>query len=120
MLWLVTAYAAENTDSESPMERLARRGWWFFLIFGVVAIAVGVIVLVWPSQTLRVVGVLFGIYLLVSGVMEVMLAFVPGLRGGARFLSALTGVLSILLGLISSVARRNPFCCWRCGSASAG
>src|SRR6185312_15302913 len=75
MLWPVTAYAAESTDSESPMERLARRGWWFFLIFGIVAIAVGVIVLVWPSQTLRVVGVLFGIYLLVSGVMEIMLAF---------------------------------------------
>ena len=100
MLWAVTAYAAKTADSESPMERLARRGWWFLLIFGVVAIVVGVVVLVWPTQTLRVVGVLFGIYLLVSGVMEIMLAFVPGMRGGARFLSALTGVLSILLGLI--------------------
>jgi len=100
MLWRVTAYAAESADSESPLERLARRGWWFLLIFGIVAIVIGVVVLVWPSQTLRVVGVLFGIYLLVSGVIEVMLAFAPGMRGGARFLSALTGVLSILLGLL--------------------
>src|SRR6478609_5660064 len=67
MLWPVTAYAAESTDSES---RLARRGWWFLLIFGIVAIVIGVVVLAWPSQTLRVVGVLFGIYLLVSGVIE--------------------------------------------------
>ena len=37
MLWPVTAYAAESTDSESPLERLARRGWWFLLIFGIVA-----------------------------------------------------------------------------------
>ena len=29
-----------------------------------------------------------------------MLAFAPGMRGGARFLSALTGVLSVLLGLL--------------------
>ncbi len=101
MLSLVTARSREDTGSQSPLENLARRGWWFLLILGVAAVVIGLVVLVWPSQTLRVVGVLFGIYLLVSGVMEIMLAFVPGLRGGARFLSALTGVLSILLGLVS-------------------
>jgi uncharacterized membrane protein HdeD (DUF308 family) len=101
MLSLVAAHTGEVTGSESPLESLARRGWWFLLILGVAAVVIGLVVLVWPSQTLRVVGVLFGIYLLVSGVMEIMLAFVPGLRGGARFLSALTGVLSILLGLVS-------------------
>jgi uncharacterized membrane protein HdeD (DUF308 family) len=101
MLSLVAAHTGEDTGSESPLESLARRGWWFLLILGVAAVVIGLVVLVWPSQTLRVVGVLFGIYLLVSGVMEIMLAFVPGLRGGARFLSALTGVLSILLGLVS-------------------
>ena len=101
MLSLVAAHSGEDTDSASPLENLARRGWWFLLILGVAAVVIGLVVLVWPSQTLRVVGVLFGIYLLVSGVMEIMLAFVPGLRGGARFLSALTGVLSILLGLVS-------------------
>ena len=26
-------------------------GWWFLLIFGIVAIVIGVVVLVWPSQT---------------------------------------------------------------------
>src|SRR5690348_11210353 len=101
MLLPVAAHSGEDTGSESPLEKLARRGWWFLLLLGVTAVVIGLVVLIWPSQTLRVVGVLFGIYLLVSGVMEVMLAFVPGLRGGARFLSALTGVLSILLGLIS-------------------
>jgi uncharacterized membrane protein HdeD (DUF308 family) len=101
MLSLVAAHSGEDTDSESPLENLARRGWWFLLILGVAAVIIGLVLLIWPSQTLRVVGVLFGIYLLVSGVMEIMLAFVPGLRGGARFLSALTGVLSILLGLVS-------------------
>lgn len=101
MLLPVGAHSGEDTGSESPLEKLARRGWWFLLILGVTAVVIGLVVLIWPSQTLRVVGVLFGIYLLVSGVMEIMLAFVPGLRGGARFLSALTGVLLILLGLVS-------------------
>lgn len=86
---------------ESVLERIARRGWLWLLGLGIVAVIVGIVVLIWPSQTVRVVGVLFGIYLLISGIMEIALAFAPGLRGGARFLSALTGALSILLGLIS-------------------
>jgi uncharacterized membrane protein HdeD (DUF308 family) len=62
----------------------------------------GLIVLVWPDQTLRVVGVLFGIYLLVSGVIEIIVAFAPGFRSGwSRFFSAVAGALSIILGLIS-------------------
>jgi uncharacterized membrane protein HdeD (DUF308 family) len=46
-----------------------------------IAIIIGVVVLVRPSQTLRVLGVLFGIYLLVSGGIEIVLAFVPGPLG---------------------------------------
>jgi uncharacterized membrane protein HdeD (DUF308 family) len=92
---------AERTAPESPLEIIARKGWMWMLGLGILAVVVGVIVLVWPSQTIRVVGVLFGIYLLVSGVLEIVLAFAPGLSGGVRFLSVLTGALSILLGLIS-------------------
>jgi uncharacterized membrane protein HdeD (DUF308 family) len=83
------------------MERMARQGWLLLLGLGVAAVILGLIVLAWPSETLRVVGVLFGIFLLVSGAVEIVIAFSPGLRGGARFLSVLTGALSILLGLIS-------------------
>jgi uncharacterized membrane protein HdeD (DUF308 family) len=92
---------SERTAPESPLEVVARKGWMWLLGLGILSAVIGVIVLVWPSQTLRVVGVLFGIYLLVSGVLEIMLAFAPGLSGGVRFLSVLTGALSILLGLIS-------------------
>jgi uncharacterized membrane protein HdeD (DUF308 family) len=86
---------------ESVLERIARRGWLWLLGLGIVAVIVGIVVLIWPSQTVRVVGVLFGIYLLISGIMEIALAFAPGLRGGARFIGVLVGALSILLGLIS-------------------
>jgi uncharacterized membrane protein HdeD (DUF308 family) len=91
----------ERVTGESPLEQLARSAWLWLLGLGIAAIVVGVIVLVWPSQTLRVLGVLFGIYLLLTGVMEIMLAFAPGLRSAIRFFSVLTGTLSILLGLIS-------------------
>lgn len=93
--------AALRVVPESVLERIARRGWLWLLGLGIVAVVVGIVVLIWPSQTVRVVGVLFGIYLLISGIMEIALAFAPGLRGGARFLGVLVGALSILLGLIS-------------------
>ena len=63
----------------------SRKGWLWLLGLGVVAVIVGVVVLVWPSQTSGGVGVLFGIYLLVSGVMQIMLAFAPACA--ARFYS---------------------------------
>jgi uncharacterized membrane protein HdeD (DUF308 family) len=96
----MTVSSDHRGTAESPLERLARRGWLWLLGLGVISVVIGIVVLVWPSQTLRVVGVLFGIYLLISGVIEIVLAFAPGLRGGARFISVLTGGLSILLGLI--------------------
>jgi uncharacterized membrane protein HdeD (DUF308 family) len=86
---------------ESLLERIARRGWLWLLGLGIIAVVVGIIVLVWPHQTVRVVGVLFGIYLLISGIMEIALSFAPDQRGSVRFLGVLTGALSILLGLIS-------------------
>ncbi|MGW3354828.1 DUF308 domain-containing protein [Streptomyces bungoensis] len=47
---------------------LANVGWQILLTMGLATIAPGVIALVWPGETLRVVGVLFGVYLLVTGV----------------------------------------------------
>jgi uncharacterized membrane protein HdeD (DUF308 family) len=99
--WQMAELAAERLGPESPLERLAHGVWWWLLGLGVIAVLVGVVVLVWPSQTVRVVGVLFGIYLLFSGLVEIIVAFAPGLHGMARFLRVLTGALSILLGLIS-------------------
>lgn len=84
----------------SPMEWIGRRGWLWMIALGISSIALGIIVMVWPSQTLRVVGILFGIYLLIFGVIEIMLAFAPEVRTSVRFLNILTGALSILLGLI--------------------
>lgn len=97
----MAVHSTDTVDSESPLERVARHSWLFLLGLGIVAVVVGVIVLIWPHETLRVVGVLFGIYLLVAGVTEVVLAFAPGLGGGTRFLGVLSGVLMFLLGLIS-------------------
>lgn len=92
--------AQTMADRTSPMEAFARKGWMWAIGLGLVAIAIGVIVLVWPDKTVRVVGILFGIYLLVSGFLEILLAFAPEQRAGMRVLAVVAGALSILVGLL--------------------
>ncbi|MFF4793062.1 HdeD family acid-resistance protein [Streptomyces sp. NPDC001276] len=75
-------------------------GWQILLTMGLATIALGVIALVWPGATLRVVGILFGVYLLVTGVFQLAAAFGAHVPGHLRVLHFLTGAASILLGLI--------------------
>jgi uncharacterized membrane protein HdeD (DUF308 family) len=79
---------------------LGRYNWHSALAAGVIGVALGVIVLAWPGRTLLVLGVLFGIYLVVTGVLQVIAAAEPLLSGGLRALSFVSGVLFILLGLM--------------------
>lgn len=82
-----------------PLGLLAGMAWQALLISGLVALVVGVLVLVWPGQSLRVAGVLFGLYLLISGVLHLAAAFGTHLRTALRVMAFISGALSILLGL---------------------
>jgi len=83
---------------EGPLRQLARSAWQLLLFIGVTAVALGVIVLVWPGKTLLVAGVLFGIYLVVSGIGYVFAAFGTHTGAAMRVLMFLTGVVSLVLG----------------------
>ena len=83
---------------EGPLRQLARSAWQLLLFIGVTAVALGVIVLVWPGKTLLVAGVLFGIYLVVSGIGYVFAAFGTHAGAAMRVLMFLTGVVSLVLG----------------------
>jgi len=95
-------YASDRGDDyESPLHVLGQAAWQALMVLGLVAIAVGVITLVWPGRTLLVLGVLFGIYLIISGVMEIVAAFGDHVHGGMRVLNIVVGAVSILLGLFA-------------------
>ncbi|WP_344685850.1 HdeD family acid-resistance protein [Saccharopolyspora taberi] len=74
--------------------------WQATLAVGVSSLVLGVLALVWPKATLIVVGVLFGIYLLVSGILQIVAAFGAHVSTGLRVLAFVSGALSILLGLL--------------------
>ena len=89
---------SDRTVFEGPLHQLARSGWQFLLFTGVTAVALGAIVLAWPGTTLLVAGVLFGIYLVVSGIGYVFAAFGVHAGGAMRVLAFITGVVSLVLG----------------------
>ncbi|MEU9912032.1 HdeD family acid-resistance protein [Streptomyces sp. NPDC051001] len=84
---------------EGPLHALSKAAWQVVLITGVASLVLGVLVLIWPGSTLRATGVLFGVYLVVSGVFQLVSAFGTHRTTGLRVLAFLSGALSILLGL---------------------
>lgn len=74
--------------------------WWLVLILGVVTVIVGVIVFLHPFAAVRVAAVILGIWLLISGVFQLLQSFDRSLEPAARSLSAISGVLGIILGII--------------------
>ena len=85
----------ESTENPSVFRHL----WKTMLGLGLVTLALGVVVLVWPGKSVVVAGALFGIYLLASGIALAIAAFTVRVPGGSRVLLFLSGVLSVALGV---------------------
>ncbi|MDH6140245.1 MULTISPECIES: HdeD family acid-resistance protein [Kitasatospora] len=90
----------QNGSPTSPLGALARFGWHSALTIGLLGVLLGVVVLAWPDRTLAVVGVLFGVYLLISGVLQLVLAATVHTATGLRVLGFISGALSVLVGLL--------------------
>jgi uncharacterized membrane protein HdeD (DUF308 family) len=88
----------EKPVFEGPLRQLARNSWQLLLLIGITAVVLGVIVLYWPGKTLLVAGVLFGIYLVVSGIGYMFAAFGTHAGAAMRVLAFLTGAVSLVLG----------------------
>ncbi|MFJ8081489.1 HdeD family acid-resistance protein [Streptomyces sp. NPDC096205] len=84
---------------EGPLHALSRAAWQVVLLTGVASLILGVLVLVWPGASLFAAGILFGLYLVISGVFQLVAAFGTHRTTALRVLAFISGALSILLGL---------------------
>jgi uncharacterized membrane protein HdeD (DUF308 family) len=93
-----------STSEDSAVPQLSAvfgHRYWLRLIVGVLAIGIGAIAFVWPSATVQVVGVLFGLNLLVTGTIRAgFLLFVPGFPMLYRILGIIFGVLTAIVGIL--------------------
>ncbi|MFF9122351.1 HdeD family acid-resistance protein [Streptomyces sp. NPDC014889] len=85
---------------EGPLHLMSHAAWQAVLATGAAALILGILVLLWPGASLLAAGVLFGIYLLVSGVLQLVSAFGTHKTTSLRVLAFISGTLSILLGLL--------------------
>lgn len=90
-----TAVAVEAVEPPLPSKY-----WWLLAIIGALSVIVGFVALIYPGPTLLVVGLLFGIWLLIWGAFSIY-------RGAAfegatlwRVLSVVIGVLGVLAGMV--------------------
>ncbi|AZQ35881.1 HdeD family acid-resistance protein [Streptomyces cyaneochromogenes] len=84
---------------EGPLHALSRAAWQVVLLTGVASLILGILILAWPDASLFVSGVLFGLYLLISGVFQLIAAFGTHKTTSLRVLAFISGALSVLLGL---------------------
>jgi uncharacterized membrane protein HdeD (DUF308 family) len=76
--------------------------WWLLLLRGMAAVAFGVLAFLWPGLTLITLTWLWGAYALTDGFIAVWAAFnASGGDAGPRWWLGLTGVVSILAGVVA-------------------
>lgn len=85
-------------DTIDEREALAAigRSWTLLLAVGVLTLLLGLACLIWTDKTVTVLAVLFGFYLLVSGIFQVTQSFS---HSANRALLAISGILGIILAV---------------------
>jgi uncharacterized membrane protein HdeD (DUF308 family) len=80
---------------------VAQRLWKWKLVAGLLTAIVGVMVLAWPGPSILVVSTLFGVYLLMSGLAELFVAFTMPRSTATRVMLFTSGALSLVLAILS-------------------
>nr|WP_156657538.1 HdeD family acid-resistance protein [Mycobacterium kyorinense] len=74
--------------------------WKSTLVSGILALALGILVLLLPGDSILIAAVLFGIYLLVTGIAQVIFAFSLHISAGGRVLLFISGAASLVLAVL--------------------
>lgn len=74
------------------------RSWGWALLFGLLTLVIGILVMVWPEGTLRLLTVLFGLELILVGIFRLIRAFSASEQH--RVWSVILGILAIFLGVL--------------------
>lgn len=84
--------------NKSPLARLGG-SWTWHMLYGLVSVVAGVIAVAWPGPTLIVLAVVLGAQLITTGLFRLVGASSLGEAGTARALTAILGVIGLLLRL---------------------
>jgi uncharacterized membrane protein HdeD (DUF308 family) len=106
LLWLVALFAAYAIISGGAAlygavkNRTMDRGWWLILLLGLVSVAAGVLAIFYPGLTALALVLLMGANALITGVLQIAVAIRLRKMVGNEWLLVLTGVASIVFGVV--------------------
>lgn len=87
---------------QQQLLRAMSRHWGVLLALGIILGGLGIAILAWPAATIQVLAILTGVALLVSGIFSLVGSFTaPDTTTAAKVLMAISGVLSIMLGVLA-------------------
>ncbi len=89
------------TPEQRDVLRIIGKSWGWVLFFGIVTLALGVVVVFRPKDSIYAFAFLLGIWLFVAGLFRIVVAIADhDDPGGARWLTAVLGLLSVIIGLL--------------------
>ena len=88
-------------EADDNMLAAVGRIWWLLLFGGLISLLVGIVIVFNREGSVQLLAILFAIYLIISGLFEIVRSFASGLTGGTRALLLITGVLSVILGVFA-------------------
>jgi uncharacterized membrane protein HdeD (DUF308 family) len=84
----------------ASMSRLVDH-WGLVLTYGLVTFGLGLVLVLWPEQTLQVLAILIGIQFILTGILRLVVAVASKQAdGGTRAVAGLFGALALVLGLL--------------------
>jgi uncharacterized membrane protein HdeD (DUF308 family) len=100
ILFAVYAFIAAATDTVRAFSSNRAGPVAGYLLLALLSLAGGVVALVWPGITAFVLVIWIASWAVVTGIVEVVLAFRQGEAAGDRTLWAITGLISVALGVV--------------------
>jgi len=100
ILFAVYAFIAAGTDAVRAFSSKRAGPVAGYLLLAVLSLAAGVVALVWPGITALALVLWIGAWALITGVVEVAMAFPQGQTAGSRAMWSLSGLVSIALGVV--------------------
>src|SRR3954467_897913 len=103
ILFAVYAFIAAGAESVRAFRSDTAGPVIGYLLLSVLSLAAGVVALLWPGITAEVLTIWIAAWAFVTGIVEVVLAFQRNETAGERALWALSGLISIALGVVLGI-----------------
>jgi uncharacterized membrane protein HdeD (DUF308 family) len=89
------------SPDERDVLRIIGKSWGWVLFFGIVTLALGVVITARPRDTIYAFAIVLGIWLFVAGLFRIVTAIADTRdSGGSRLFMAVLGLLSVIVGIL--------------------